>query len=165
MSSLDRTIRNIRSILVTIVAGALCACATMAVDRRPEVEAALQHYSQLMLRMDNAGIAGLIAGDGELKNSGQAPIYGPDAVRAFLDTFKDYRVLAYQIHADSTSVQADTARQSGTYRQRVLLPDKQTVEVSGRFDAVWVRTTDGRWLIHRMLTTPDHGKKPGKAAH
>ena len=151
-------------LLIAIALGVLSACSTIAaVDRRPEVDAALQHYSELMLHMDNAGIASLFAEDGELKNTDQAPIYGPAAVRAFLDTFKDTKVLAYRIHADATSVRQDTAAQSGTYHEKVTMPNQQTIDVSGHFDVVWVRAADGRWLIHQMLTTPDHGKKPASA--
>ena len=148
-------------ILIAIVLSALSACATVtAVDPRPQVDAALQHYSELMLHMDNAGIAGLFAEDGELKNTDQAPAYGPGAVRAFLDTFKDTRVLKYQIHADAMIVRGDTAAQNGTYHEEVTLPNQQTVDVSGHFNLVWVRSADGRWLIHQLLTTPDHGKNP-----
>lgn len=153
-----------RFLLIAIALGALSSCATIAaVDRRPEVDAALQHYSDLVLHMDNAGIASLFAADGELKNTDRAPVYGPAAVRAFLDTFKDTRVLVYRIHADATSVRGDTAAQSGTYHEKVTMPNQQTVDVSGHFDVVWVRTADGRWLIQQMLTTPDHTKKPAGA--
>lgn len=163
MAQLNRIARKLPSVFLAFAIGILFACASITADRRPEVAAALQRYSDFMLRMDNAGIAGLFADDSELKNTGQDPIYGPKAVRALFDTFKDYKVLAYQIHADSTQIRSDIAVQSGSYRQKVMLPSKQTIEVSGRFDAVWTRMADGRWLIHRMLTTPDQ-PKPAKAS-
>jgi uncharacterized protein (TIGR02246 family) len=153
-----------RFLSIAIALGALSACATIAaVDRSPEVAAALQHYSELVLHMDNAGIAGLFAENGELKNTDHAPIYGPAAVRAFLDTFKDNKVLNYQMHADATSIRGDTAAQSGTYHEKTMSPNQQAVDVSGHFDVVWVRAADGRWLIHQMLTTLDHDKKPVSA--
>jgi len=153
-----------RFLSIAIALGVLSACATIAaVDRSPEVDAALKHYSDLVLHMDDAGIAGLFAENGELKLTDHAPIYGPSAVRGFLDTFKDTKVIAYRIHADTTSVRGDTAAQSGTYHEKTKSPNQQAVDASGHFDAVWVRATDGRWLIQQLMTTPDRGKKPASA--
>jgi ketosteroid isomerase-like protein len=153
-----------RFMLIAIALGALSSCATIAaVDRRPEVDAALQHYSDLVLHMDNVGIAALFEERGELKLTDHAPVYGPAAVRGLLDTFKETKVLKYQIHANTTSVRGDTAAQSGTYQEKTVSPNQQAVDASGHFDVIWVRGSDGRWLIHQLSTTPDRGKKPAGA--
>ncbi len=105
--------------------------------------------------MDSAGIANLFAPDGVVANPGQPNIVGRAAVQKFLEQFKDFKVEAYTIEPKRTSVTSATAEQVGTYRQRVQLPDKKVIEVSGHFRASWTHTSDGRWLIRRMETTSD----------
>ena len=126
-----------------------------------DVNAALQRYSDCVLRMDSAGIADLFAPDGVVANPGQPNIVGPVAVKKFLDQFKDFKVQAYTIDPKRTSVTGATAEQAGTYRQRVQLPNKKVIEVSGHFRTTWIRTDDGRWLIRRMETIPDPQSRGG----
>ena len=120
-----------------------------------EVESALRHFSDVMLRMDYSGIAACYADDGELVSTGSSRIIGPSAVRTFLESFKDYKVLDYSIRAEKTTVTNNSATQTGLYMQRVQLPSKEVMLVSGRFDANWIRSGEGRWLIHRLSATPD----------
>ncbi|MDQ2868013.1 MAG: nuclear transport factor 2 family protein [Verrucomicrobiota bacterium] len=119
------------------------------------MDAALRRYSDCVLRTDSAGIAKLFAPDGVVANPGRPNIVGPAAVKKFLEQFKDFKVQAYTIESKRTSVTGAIAEQVGTYRQRVRLPKKKVIEVSGRFRTVWTHTNDGRWLIRRMETTPD----------
>ena len=131
-----------------------------AAERRAavqEIESNLTRYNNLVLLMDNARIAELFAEDGELVGP-NGPIRGPKAIREFLETFKDYHVKANKTTPTSTSVYGAHAKQIGTYWQRVQLPSKETVEVSGRFEASWIRRS-GQWLIERMSTTPDPPKR------
>jgi ketosteroid isomerase-like protein len=119
------------------------------------VEAALRRYSDLALAMDHAGIAALFAPEGEIVNRGQPPVHGPAAIEAFLSGFVGYKVLNNSTLPSSTLVAGDRAFQQGSYRQRVRKPDGGVIEVSGLFQAEWVRAAaSGQWLILRMATTP-----------
>jgi uncharacterized protein (TIGR02246 family) len=135
-------------------AQAKIAAAERASDRRA-VEFALERYSNLVLVIDHAGIAALFAPDGELVTEGQPAVRGPEAIDKHLATFKDYHVKSNVIRADSTSVFGSRATQIGRYRQRVELPSHETVEVSGRFEARWIKKSDGRWLFERLTAKPD----------
>ena len=120
-----------------------------------QVEARLQRYAFLTMRMDHAGIASLFAPDGRLLRPGQPDLVGPDSIRAFLASFLGYHVLEEHIAAETTTVRADSARQAGTWRQRVQLPDGKVVEVHGRFATRWMRDNSDEWMIKSMGTTSE----------
>ena len=142
---------------------ALAGCATkdpdaaakkQAVDSL-QVEARLQRYAFLTMRMDHAGIASLFAPDGRLLRPGQPDLVGPDSIRVFLSSFLGYHVLEEHIAAETTTVRADSAQQTGTWRQRVQLPDGKVVEVHGRFATHWMRDNSDEWMIKSMGTTSE----------
>lgn len=118
------------------------------------MEAAFEHYCALLRTMDHGGIAAMFARDGEVANSGQAPIRGPAAIDAFLQGFSDYHVLAYTTQAVRTVVHGGTADLTAIFRQRVRVPQGNVVEVAGRLEAHWVRAGKDGWLVQRMATSP-----------
>jgi uncharacterized protein (TIGR02246 family) len=119
------------------------------------VNARLAEYAQRVRDMNHHGIAQLYAADGELANTGAAPIHGPEAIETFLLGFSAYHVLAYSVTADTTTIHGDEAYQSGAYQQHVRIPSGDTVQVHGRFRVVWVRGRDRSWLIHWMGAIPE----------
>jgi ketosteroid isomerase-like protein len=133
---------------------ALAACGSTPSPQaaRAQVISALAGYDSLIVRMDHDGIAATFTRDGETADGDQAPLHGPDAIRAQLMTFAAFHVLANRLDPDSTLVSGDTAWQTGSYRQRVQVPAGDTIEVSGRFTAVWRRTAPARWQLWRMHT-------------
>jgi ketosteroid isomerase-like protein len=102
--------------------------------------------------MDAAGIGAAFLPDGETSDADQAPIRGPEAIRAHLQAFSTFHVLANHLEADATRVRADTAWQTGTYWQRVQRPAGDTLEVAGRFAVTWIRVTRQQWRIRSMHT-------------
>ena len=114
--------------------------------------AALAAYNELVLAMAGDRIADTYTADGEMQDAGQPAIIGPEAIKSHLASFADFKVLANRLTADSTTVDADTASQRGTYWQRVRLPSGETVEVQGLFEAAWLRTAPGQWKLRRMAT-------------
>lgn len=130
------------------------AAKKQAVDSM-QVEARLQRYAFLTMRMDHAGIASLFAPDGRLLRGNQSPLVGPDSIRAFLASFVGYKVLEEHIASETTTVRADSARQAGVWRQRVQLPDGKVVEVHGRFATHWMRDNSDEWMIKSMGTTSE----------
>lgn len=81
----------------------------------------------------------------------QAP--SPAAILAHLKSFSAYHVFADRLTADTTLVHGDSARQTGTFWQRVRIPAGDTVEVHGRFEADWIKVGPA-WRLRRLATAP-----------
>ncbi len=136
-----------------LLAVALAGCVSRPAPERA-VDVALENYVQLLRRQDAAALSELFAPDGSLGHAGQAPIVGPAAIRAFLESFASYKVVAHAMPVTSVSVEGNHVTQVGTYSQTVRTPDGRTIQVNGIFVAEWERQSDGRWLIRRMRTAP-----------
>ena len=118
------------------------------------VNAALARYAKFATAMAHDSVAALFAERGELGGAGQPTIVGPAAIRAHLESFKGYHVLTNDLHADTTLASRDTAYQAGTFRQRVIIPNGDTVVAQGRFSVVWARERGDVWRIKTMGTRP-----------
>lgn len=118
------------------------------------VNAALDHYTRLTVRMASDSIAALYTPDGVLAATGRAPIQGPDSIRAFLREFRDFHVLSDTMRADGLIIWGDTAWQSGVFHQHVRVPAGDTVFARGRFLITWVRDAAGEWRIRWASTRP-----------
>lgn len=130
----------------------VCALAVpVAASPAAELQAALARYEKLVRAMDHAAIAALFTDDGEVVNEGERPIMGPAAIDGFLQTFAAYRVIRYEIVATKTTINGPAAVQTGSFHQRVRVPDGQVVDVFGKFKAEWILTARG-WRIWRMGT-------------
>lgn len=115
------------------------------------LQAVLAQYAMRVRAMDHAGIASLFADDGEIVNAGERPIEGPAAIDAYLRRFAGYKVLRYEIVATKTTINGPAAVQTGSFHQRVRLPDGRVTDVFGKFKAEWMLTPNG-WRIWRMGT-------------
>ncbi len=135
----------------------LCGCVAKKDTRadRARVEARLQQYSAMLLRMDTAGMASVFAPDGEMVNPRQPPVHGRAAIGKFLEGFSDYKVLSNADEATSTLIDGDTAEQIGTYRQSVRSPGGKVFEASGRLEIGWVKDASGEWYILQLATFPE----------
>lgn len=137
---------------------ALVACVSPRRDAgedRRAVEAGLQLYGALIRAMDADGVAALFAEDGELGTNGQPPHRGRDDIRAYLKSFGNVKVLSDEMTTASIDVAGDSAMARGSYQQTAKVGDDAPVHVHGGFEAVWVRQSDGRWLIKRMTAFPE----------
>ena len=122
--------------------------------RQREIQQATQHYSDLIVAMDHASIAAMYTNDGEMAAEGQPIIRGPDAIKAHLETFKDFHVLSESLTADTITVSDSAAHVVGTYHQKVRIPAGDVVEVSGGYVADWLLDKTGQWRVRRMATAP-----------
>ena len=114
------------------------------------VERAMQKYDQLILGMNADSISLIYAPDGELGKMAK----GRDSIRIFLEGFKKFRVLSQSSKTNTIQINGDSAMQTGTYRQTVIVPSKDTVTVRGGFTAWWIWMNMDGWLIKRMETQP-----------
>jgi hypothetical protein len=71
-----------------------------------------------------------------------------------LNGFKKFRVLSQSSETNTIQINGDSAIQTGTYRQTVIIPSNDTVTVRGRFTALWIWMNRNGWLIQRMETQP-----------
>lgn len=135
----------------------LAGCATQPDTRKQkqEVAARLRHYSDLMLAMDSRALADMFAPEGEIVNPRRPPVRGRAAIREFLASYSDFKVLSNEDTQESIVVEGATAEQLGTYRQKVRTPEGTLLEVSGRFEFAWVQDGSGNWLIQQAATFPD----------
>ncbi len=129
------------------------ACATA----RPSVVDALAQYAAKVQAMDSEGIGASYTADGAMVSPGAPPVVGPAAIAAHLQSFSAFKVLEERMTPELTNQAGDSADQTGTYFQRVTLPSKETIEVSGRFQADW-RFVDGQWRLQRLEAIPAQGK-------
>lgn len=136
-----------------LLVGVLAGCVTRPAPERA-VAAALENYVQLLRRQDAVGLSEMFVPDGSSSHADQKPIVGRPAIRAFLESFAGYKVVAHEMPVTSVSVHGNRVTQSGTYHQTVRTPDGQTIQVRGVFVAEWERQGDDRWLIRRMHTAP-----------
>lgn len=120
--------------------------------RAAEVAAAFEQYARLLRAMDHAGMAALFVPTGRVVNPGETPIVGPAAIDAFLERFADYKVVRYDVTIDRISVHGDSAVQSARFAQRVRVPARDTIDVTGRIRARLVRDPRGLWRVVEMGT-------------
>lgn len=114
------------------------------------VEAAMQNYDRYILSMNVDSISSIYTEEGELGNIAR----GRDSIRKFLARFASFKVLSQISRTDSILIHKDTAIQSGTYSQKVIVPGNNTVSVKGLFIAKWIWQRKEGWLIRHMETTP-----------
>lgn len=128
----------------------LYSCSVSPGHSEKEVVAAMHRYDQLILKKDADSIALLYSPEGELVDAAK----GRDAIRNFLKSFGDVRVLSNRSTTDTVTVTGDTARLTGMYSQVVVLNDGDTLHLLGSYQARWVYLPKEGWRIDRMETTP-----------
>ena len=115
---------------------------------KSEVESAMKHYDNLILKLDADSISLLYTPDGNL---GDIAV-GRDSIKKFLSSFKNVRVLSQSSITESINIVRDTAIQKGTYTQTDLVAEKDTVKVKGEYIAKWQWIRKKGWHIKRMTT-------------
>ena len=136
-------------LFATLFAAGLIACKTNT-RNKAGVELAMHSYDHLILELNADSIALLYTPDGDLGNMA----HGRDAIRRFLSTFKNVRVLSQVSQTTSLQVSGDSALQTGRYEQDVIVDGKDTVSVKGLYTARWIWINDSGWHIRRMDTGP-----------
>lgn len=127
-----------------------CATSCNHHHDKKSIELAMNEYDRLIKKMDADSIALLYTPGGSL--GGIA--HGRDAIKKFLSTFKDVRVLSQGSTTKSIEIHNDTSIQKGTYRQVVLMHGNDTVKVYGEYLATWQWIPHDGWHISRMITKP-----------
>ena len=142
---------NYRSLYLIILfcTALLFSCSTSSHNKKG-VEAAIKQYDHLILKLDADSIALLYAPDGDLGNMA----HGRDAIRKFLLTFNNLKVLSQSSVTGSIKLNGDSSLQKGVYKQTVVISGKDTVTVKGAYTATWLWMGKNGWHIKRMETVP-----------
>lgn len=127
----------------------LLSCAASTRNEKG-VEAGMQHYDRLILKLDADSIAWLFTPNGNL---GDIAI-GRDSIKTFLGSFKNVRVLTQISNTTSLQLTRDSALQKGTYSQSDVVNEKDTVYVKGTYTAHWLWMKKQGWHILKMTTEP-----------
>lgn len=116
--------------------------------RKDEIESAMRQYDRLIQKMDTDSIALLYTEDGDMGNVA----HGRGAIRKFLATFKDFKVISQYSISKSVNITGDSSLQKGTYQQTVITPTKDTLIVKGEYKTTWLWMRDNSWHIKHMET-------------
>jgi hypothetical protein len=117
---------------------------------KSDVELAMKHYDNLILKLDADSISMLYTPDGNL---GDIAV-GRDSIKKFLSTFKNVKVLSQTSTTNSINIIHDTAIQKGSYTQIDLIAEKDTVKVKGEYTTQWQWIKNEGWHIKHMVTKP-----------
>jgi len=142
--SLDRLVTMFFLIL-------LCVQCSSKHDKA-SVEAAMQHYNNLILSMNADSISLFYSPDGNL---GEIAL-GRDSIRAFLFSFKGFKVLSQASSTKRIEISGDSAWQQGNYFQTAITPNRDTLRVKGEFTAHWIWIPHQEWRIKKMVTRSMH---------
>ena len=134
------------SILLIVLLSFLYSC-TENMHSKASVESAMKEYDRLIKNMDADSIALLYTPDGDLGNIA----HGRDSIKKFLSTFKNVKVLSQSSISDSVRIYGDSAYQTGTYKQVVIVPP-DTLTVKGLYFANWQWIKHEGWRIKHMET-------------
>lgn len=129
-------------------------------DRKAAVEAALQKYGGFVAKMDDEGISEMFTTNGEMGSTDGKPLVGRAAILRHLAKLHDYKVQSSVVTSESVTFEGSDAYQKGTYRQTVLTPSGNTLQVSGQLEAVWTLEKDAAWRLKKMNAIPDYSEKP-----
>ena len=120
-------------------------------DRAKEIEKNMLHYGDLLLRLEADSLANCFTAEGELRGEGQKPVIGQDSIRKVFKSFAGAHMLEYKITMKPTLFKSDTGVQEGSYFQKVIIPQGDTLELGGEYSTKWIKV-DNKWLLKEMYT-------------
>jgi len=129
------------------------SCSETSVKEAPQD--VIKKYERFVLEMKADSIAQLFTTYAEIGHGDQPPIKGRDSIYSFLSSFKNVRVLSNRDNIISSAIRNDSATVNGTYTQTVIVSEKDTVNVAGKFTATMVCDKIKNWLIAKMRTGSD----------
>lgn len=137
---------------VTVI---ICFFQSCRNNSNSSVEKALEQYDRKILSMNADTISSMFTEDGTLGQEGGASVSGRKNIKEYFIGFEgNVSILRNESVSESSESKGDTVYQKGTYQQKVVLR-ADTLEASGKFNAVWVKSENDGYLLSSMLTAPD----------
>jgi ketosteroid isomerase-like protein len=123
---------------------------------KEEIERFNDHYRELHLEMDTAGIFGLWADDGVDLMPGEAPMIGKKVIQAWVEDIlakmPGYKVVKQEMEFHDIAVSGDWASEWALEHQVVQPPDgKEPIETWGKMALVLHRENGGVWKVKQEM--------------
>ena len=148
----------IRNLWLAAVLIALSTSATsgQAASRKDELEKFNDHFRELHLKMDTAGIFALWADDGVDLMPGEAPMIGKKVIQAWVEDIltkmPGYKVTKEEMEFHDIHVSGNWASEWALEHQVVQPPDgKEPIETWGKIALVLHREANGEWRIKQEM--------------
>lgn len=116
-------------------------------------------YRDILVRGDPSALAGMFTEDAILMEPGMDAFRGRAAIERFATgMFEQFELTHVTSHTTELAVYEDRVYEFGTYVETGGPPKKSRHQYPGRYVAVWQRSDDGTWRIHRMMvhSLPSH---------
>jgi uncharacterized protein (TIGR02246 family) len=148
----------IRSLwLAAVVIGLSTSAASgQAASGKDELEKFNNHFRELHLKMDTAGIFALWADDGVDLMPGEAPMIGKKVMQAWVEDIlakmPGYKVTKQEMEFHDIQVSGDWASEWALEHQVVQPPNgKEPIETWGKMALVLHREANGEWRIKQEM--------------
>jgi ketosteroid isomerase-like protein len=148
-------IRNLW-LAAVLIALSTSAASGQAASRKDELEKFNNHFRELHLKMDTAGIFALWEDDGVDLMPGEAPMIGKKVMQAWVEDIlakmPDYKVTKEEMEFHDIQVSGDWASEWALEHQVVQPPNgKEPIETWGKIALVLHREADGEWRIKQEM--------------
>jgi uncharacterized protein (TIGR02246 family) len=127
-----------------------------AASGKDELEKFNNHFRELHLKMDTAGIFALWADDGVDLMPGEAPMIGKKVIQAWVENIlakmPGYKVTKQEMEFHDIQVSGDWASEWALEHQVVQSPNgKEPIETWGKMALVLHREANGEWRIKQEM--------------
>jgi uncharacterized protein (TIGR02246 family) len=132
------------------------AASGQAASGKDELEKFNNHFRELHLKMDTAGIFALWADDGVDLMPGEAPMIGKKVIQAWVEDIlakmPGYKVTKEEMEFHDIRVSGDWASEWALEHQLVQPPNgKEPLETWGKMALVLHREANGEWRIKQEM--------------
>lgn len=132
------------------------AASGQATSGKDELEKFNNHFRELHLKMDTAGIFALWADDGVDLMPGEAPMIGKKVIQAWVEAIlakmPGYKVTKQEMEFHDIQVSGDWASEWALEHQVVQPPNgKEPIETWGKMALVLHREANGEWRIKQEM--------------
>jgi ketosteroid isomerase-like protein len=139
-----------------LIALSTSAASGQATSRKDELEKFNDHFRELHLRMDTAGIFALWEHDGVDLMPGEAPMIGKKVIKTWVEDIlakmPGYKVTKEEMEFHDIQVSVDWASEWALEHQVVQPPDgKEPIETWGKIALVLHREANGEWRIKQEM--------------
>ena len=147
---------QVAGIAVVICGVALSSAGGSKPGGKEEIERFNEHYRELHLKMDTAGIFELWADDGVDLMPGEAPMIGKKVIQAWVEEIlakmPGYKVVKQEMEFHDIQVAGDWASEWALEHQVVQAPDgKEPIESWGKMALVLHREASGAWKVKQEM--------------
>jgi uncharacterized protein (TIGR02246 family) len=144
------------SLAAALIGLSTIAAGKQAASGKDELEKFNNHFRELHLNMDTAGIFALWADDGVDLMPGEAPMIGKEVIKAWvqdiLAKMPGYKVTKQEMEFHDIQVSGDWASEWALEHQVVQPPDgKESIETWGKMALVLHREANGEWRIKQEM--------------